>query len=561
MSLTWPCKHTPNPTEKGWIMSRRIRMDEQAAGKKGRAGSAGGSSPLFLAACVTVLALVAAAGPARGEDMKLWPDGAPGAKAAADNDTPTLKIFPPSKDANGPAPAVLLIPGGGYKAISGYGTFWEFFQTRPVRFFSLKYRLPVHGYLHPAPLQDAKRAVATIRANATKWNIDPNRVLVVAFSSGGHVATTLATHYDLGKPDAKDPVERFSSRPDYMALFCPVVSMKNHPHGPSVARLLGPNPDAKLIDDLSNELQVNASTPPTFLAHAKDDGLVPPENSILYHEALQKAGVATTLKLYNQGGHDVTKEPNPWKADLGNWISESGILPEGTARAAPGAAKLYEPTTGYTVKTLAGWQVYVHNALLPGGEHAETGAAAMKRLTDAMERLKTWIPAGPLAKLMKVKIWLEVNSTRGPHGNTSAYQYHPGLDWLTDMDFNPDKHKCVEFGNAASLAKRGDDSTASVLLHELAHAYHDQVLSFDNPDVLAAHKRAREEGKYPPRDWVVRANHKEFFAGVTTRYFGTKEERDAVGRRDPILEKFLLKAWGKPEANMDTPWAGTKASK
>ena len=416
------------------------------------------------------------------------------------------------------------------------------------------------GYRPPAPLQDAKRAVATIRANAKKWNIDPKRVLVVAFSSGGHVATTLATHYDLGNSDAKDPVERFSSRPDYMALFSPVVSMKNHPHRPSVARLLGPNPAAKMIDDLSNELQVNAKTPPTFLAHAKDDKLVPPENSILYHEALKKAGVPTTLKLYRQGGHFVAKKPNPWKAHLGDWISEIGILPEGTARRPPRAAKLYRLTIGYTVKTLAGWQVYVNNTLLVG-QHAKTGAAAMKRLTGAMVRLKTWIPAGPLAKLLKVKIWLELNSTKGPWGGTSAYQYHPGLDWLIDMDFNPDKHKCVEFGNAASLANRSPDRSATVLLHELAHAYHDQILSFDNPEVLAAHKRAREEGKYPPRDWVVRANHKEFFAGVTTRYFGTKDQRDAVGKRDPILAKFLLKTWGKPKANLDTPRTGTKASK
>ena len=129
------------------------------------------------------------------------------------------------------------------------------------------------------------------------------------------------------------------------------------------------------------------------------------------------------------------------------------------------------------------------------------------------------------------------------------------------MDFHPGKHRCVEFGNAASLAKRSDFKTVQVTLHELAHAYHDKVLSFGNPDVLAANKRAREDGKYPPRDWVVRANHKEFFAGVTTRYFGTKKERDAVGQRDPILEKFLLKTWGKPKASLDTPRAGTKASK
>ena len=112
----------------------------------------------------------------------------------------------------------------------------EWFNDMGVAALILEYRHRGRGYGHPAPLQDAQRAVRTIRANAHQWNIDPKRVLVVAFSSGGHVATTLATHNDMGKADAKDPVERFSCRPDYMALFCPVVSMKSHPHGPSVAR-------------------------------------------------------------------------------------------------------------------------------------------------------------------------------------------------------------------------------------------------------------------------------------------------------------------------------------
>lgn len=279
------------------------------------------------AAALGTLILLIAAGPLRGKELALWPEGAPGAKGTEKNDIPTLKIFPPPKDQKAPVPAVLLIPGGGYKHISGYGTYWEFFATRPVRFFSLKYRLPVHGYRHPAPLQDARRAVATLRANAETWNVDPHRILVVAFSSGGHVATTLATHYEPGNPDAPDPVDRFSSRPDAMALFCPVVSMKDHPHRPSVNRLLGPNPDAALIDELSNELQVNAQTPPTFLAHAKDDRLVPPENSMLFHEALKRAGVPTVLRLYAQGGHGVTSKPNPWKTDLADWLVASGILP------------------------------------------------------------------------------------------------------------------------------------------------------------------------------------------------------------------------------------------
>ena len=496
---------------------------------------------------------LAATTAARGQEMTLWPDGAPGAKGTTKNDTPTMKVFPPPPGVKGPAPAVLLIPGGGYKHLSSYGAYREFFSTRPVRFFALRYRLPVHGYLHPAPLQDARRAVATLRANAAKWNIDPNRVVVIAFSSGGHVAATLATHYTPPKPDAPDPVDRFSSRPDFVALFCPVISMKNHAHRPSVTRLLGPKPEAKLIDDLSAELQVTPKTPPTFLAHAKDDTLVPPENSILFHEALKKAGVATTLRLYRSGGHNVISKPNPWKAHLGGWLSESGILREGTV-IVPAAATAYEPTSNYTVKTLAGWSVYVNNALLGSGAHAETGAAAIKNLTASMVRVAGWISADRLASLRKVKIWLEVDSTNGPHGRTSAYQYHPGLDWLVDMDFNPAKVKCVEYGSAASLAKRPPDRAATVLLHELAHAYHDQVLSFRHPEVIAAYKRAVNGTTYPARDWV-KSNHKEFFAGVTTRYFGTQTERDALVQRDPILAKFLLKTWGKPKGTMDTPVA------
>jgi hypothetical protein len=153
---------------------------------------------------------------------------------------------------------------------------------------------------------------------------------------------------------------------------------------------------------------------------------------------------------------------------------------------------------------------------------------------------------------LKVTIWLEVDSTRGPHGHTSGYQYHPGLDWLVDMDFNPDKHKCVEFGNAASLAKRPGDSTVTVLLHEMAHAYHDQVLTFDHEEVKAAHQRAVEGDAYPQNDWV-KSDHKEFFAGVTTRYFGTMEERVALVVRDPILAGVLVEIWGKPKATIDSP--------
>jgi hypothetical protein len=214
----------------------------------------------------------------------------------------------------------------------------------------------------------------------------------------------------------------------------------------------------------------------------------------------------------------------------------------------------YEPTSHYTIMNIEGWKVYVNNALLPGGKHKEMGAKAIERLRGDMVLIKHWVADEPLAKLLKVGVWLELDSTNGPHGRTPLFHYHPFLGWLKQMDFHPGKHKCVEFSRASSLVShRRGRGTAHILLHELAHAYHDQVLSFNNPDILAAHKRARQDGKYPKNDWVVRANHKEFFAGVTTRYFGRKEERQALAKRDPILLKKLQKFWGTPKAYMDSP--------
>ena len=228
-----------------------------------------GRSAAWMWAVAPAFALLAAAAPARGQDITLWPDGAPGAKGAAKADMPTMMVFPAPKDVSGPVPAVLLIPGGGYKHISGYSQYWSLFQTKPVRFFSMRYRLPTDGYTHPAPLQDASRAMRTIRAKAKEWNIDPNRIVVIAFSSGGHVASTLATHFTSGEPNAKDVT------------------------------------------------------------------LVPPENSILFHEALKKAGVMTELHIYPTGGHGVTNDGNPWKRDLEAWLVKCGVLPK-PVRAAAG---------------------------------------------------------------------------------------------------------------------------------------------------------------------------------------------------------------------------------
>jgi len=238
------------------------------------------------------------------------------------------------------------------------------------------------------------------------------------------------------------------------------------------------------------------------------------------------------------------------------------VLAGALALACMNPAIAYEPTSHYTEKDMHGWNVFVNNALLPGGEKAETGAAAIKQLDQDLAKVKSCLADKPLKKLLKVEIWLEIDSTNGPHGRTPVFHYHPFLGWLVKMDFHPGKHKCVEFSRAEALVKSGRSGrSVRILLHELAHAYHDQVLSFDNPDILAAHKRARENGKYPPREWVVRANHKEFFAGVSTSYFGTEEERDALAERDPVLLKKLQEVWGTPKGYIQVPSRSKSAKK
>ena len=189
----------------------------------------------------------------------------------------------------------------------------------------------------------------------------------------------------------------------------------------------------------------------------------------------------------------------------------------------------------------------------PGANKPEVGAGAIRQLRYGLAKMQQMVAKPALEKLMAVKIWLEVDSTNGKHGRTAAYQYHPDVDWLQKMDFNPTKQKCVEYGDAASLAHQSDRESARVTLHELAHAYHDQVLSFENPDILAANKRAREEGKYPPTDWVVKADHKEFFAGLCVHYFGTENDRRAPVAHDPIFAEKLKEFWGEPKSFLDKP--------
>lgn len=171
----------------------------------------------------------------------------------------------------------------------------------------LKSRLPASKSNitpHLSPLLDAKRAIRTVRANAAKWNIEKRAVGIMGFSAGGHLASTLATHFDGGDARSADSIERQSSRPDFAVLVYPVISMsKSIMHPGSRDNLIGAEPDSSLARLYSSELQVTKETPPTFLIHATDDESVPVENSLLFYQALKDNGVPVEMHLYPKGGH------------------------------------------------------------------------------------------------------------------------------------------------------------------------------------------------------------------------------------------------------------------
>jgi acetyl esterase/lipase len=289
--------------------------------------------PMNLAILTLSLTLCAADGDAPKTEL-LWPKGAPGALGDKDADKPTLTIvLPPADKATGTA--VVICPGGGYGGVvmDREGTApAAWLAKRGVAAFVLKYR--VAPYKHPAPMDDAQRALRTVRARAKEWGVDPKRVGVWGFSAGGHLASTVSTHFDSGKADADDPVDRVSSRPDFTILSYPVIDL-NPPvaHMGSRKNLLGDNPDEKLVESLCNEKQVTKDTPPAFLFHTGDDAVVPVENSILYYSALKKAGVPAELHVYEHGAHGVDLAANDpvlsnWPDRLEAWMRAHGWMKE-----------------------------------------------------------------------------------------------------------------------------------------------------------------------------------------------------------------------------------------
>jgi len=270
------------------------------------------------------------------QTIPLWEGQAPGALGSNDQDRPTLTVYLPYARKSPPCAGVVICPGGGYGALAMNHEGRQvanYLNSLGMAAFVLKYRLGSHGYRHPVELGDAQRAIRLVRARSQEWNVDPNRVGIMGFSAGGHLASTAGTHFDSGNPQAADPVDRMSCRPDFMVLGYPVISFTTpYTHKGSMRNLLGDNPDPKLVENLSNELQVTPQTPPTFLFHTNADTGVPAENSVLFYLALRKAGVPAEMHIFEKGPHGMGlgyTDPalSKWPELLANWFRTRGIIP------------------------------------------------------------------------------------------------------------------------------------------------------------------------------------------------------------------------------------------
>jgi acetyl esterase/lipase len=229
---------------------------------------------------------------------------------------------------------MVICPGGGYAGLAPHegAGYAEWLAENGIAGLVLKYRLASHGYHHPAMINDASRAMRLARSKAEQWHVDPKRIGIMGSSAGGHLASTLLTHFDAGKPDDPDPIERFSSRPDLGVLCYGVITMGPNTHGGSRKNLIGENPPQELVDLLSNEKQVTKDTPPTFLFHTWEDKAVKVENSIEFAKALREAGVPFDLHVYQKGAHGMGLgggraggPHHPWVADCLYWLQLQGF--------------------------------------------------------------------------------------------------------------------------------------------------------------------------------------------------------------------------------------------
>jgi acetyl esterase/lipase len=264
------------------------------------------------------------------EKLSLWPGQAPVGDGRFEAAHACITVHPASKP-NGAA--VVICPGGGYGGLvsgpEGHGIA-GWLNRHGIAGIVLEYRLPKGRPW--VPLLDAQRAIRTVRCHAKQWNIDPARIGIIGFSAGGHLASTAGTHFDGGDPQAADPVDRVGCRPDFVILIYPVITMGEKTHGGSRANLLGRDPKPEMLDLFSNEKQVTDKTPPMFLAHAKDDTLVSPDNSRMMHASLKVHKVATEYLELPSGGHGLNGYQGPmwdaWQTRSLEWLAAQKIIPQ-----------------------------------------------------------------------------------------------------------------------------------------------------------------------------------------------------------------------------------------
>lgn len=278
------------------------------------------------------------------QTIRLWPGDAPQAKGSTCDDIPTLTIFGPrSGSANGSA--VIVLPGGSYRGLAGDlegREVADWFAVRGFHAFILSYRLTSHGYVLPVPLLDARRAVQIVRARARDYQIDPNRIVMIGFSAGGHLAALAGTQFVQGSPDAEDPLDRVSSRPDYLVLgyawLGAISSDTSHLSYCKIFNLM--DKCEELRTAYTPELFVTKETPPTFMYHTFTDQTVPIQQALGFYNALVKAGVTSEMHVFANGPHGTglgKGDPalDQWPNLLENWLRAQGLLSVDKAAIAP----------------------------------------------------------------------------------------------------------------------------------------------------------------------------------------------------------------------------------
>ena len=267
--------------------------------------------------------------------VRLWPGDAPEAKGKACEDIPTLTILAP-QEGHENGSAVVVLPGGAYWGLAANlegRQVADWFTVRGFRAFILQYRLSSNGYLLPVPLLDARRAVQTVRARAADYHIDPGRIVIIGFSAGGHLAALASTQFVAGKPDAEDPVERVSSRPDFSVLGYPwigaISSDTSHLSYCKLYKVMERCEELRAA--YSPDLFVTRETPPTFLFHTFNDETVPVEQGLRYYEALVKAGVPSEAHIFANGPHGVglgkaDAALDQWPNLLEIWLRAQGLM-------------------------------------------------------------------------------------------------------------------------------------------------------------------------------------------------------------------------------------------